>query len=102
MLSFRGRAFRRVGAVISLALFLTLQLFTSSETLHKLIHPDADSPDHECAITLFHHGQVDTTSVFVPLVAFVAALLFVLSEFRPPVFSSFDYRFAFSRAPPLV
>ena len=102
LLSFRGRASRRVGAVICLALFLTLQLFTSSETLHKLIHPDAGSPEHECAITLFQHGQVNMVRTLPPLVAFFASLFFVLPELRSVVFSSFDYRFSFSRAPPLV
>lgn len=102
MLSFRGWSSRRVWAMICLAAFLTLQVFSSSETLHKMIHPDADSPDHECGITLFLHGQVNTPEVLPLLAAFVAALFFFLPQVRSVVYSSFDYRFSSSRAPPLA
>lgn len=102
MLSLREPGTRRVGAVFALLLFLTLQLFASSESLHKLIHPDAGSPDHQCAITLFTHGQVDAPATVLPTVEFVAAVLFLLPLFQSAVFSSFDYRFSVSRAPPRV
>ncbi len=102
MLSLREPGTRRVGAVFALVLFLTLQLFVSSESLHKLIHPDADSPDHECAITLFTHGQVNTPVATLPTVFFVAALFFLLPLFQSAVLSSFNYRFSASRAPPQV
>jgi hypothetical protein len=102
MLSFRGRTSRRVWAVIGLAFFLALQLLTASEPLHKLIHPDADSADHHCAVTLLAQGQVNASELLLPLVAFVAALFFLLPPLQSAVFSSFDYRFSASRAPPLV
>lgn len=102
MLSFRNRASRRGWAVVSLGIFLTLLLFTSSHSLHKLIHPDADSPDHQCAITMLVHGQVNAPVVPPVLIAFAFALLFVLPPARLLAFSSFDYRFSASRAPPLV
>jgi hypothetical protein len=102
LLSFRPGASRRVWAGICLALFLALQLFTSCETLHKLIHPDADSPDHECAITMLLHGQVNASETVSSLIAFVAALFFVLPPLVSATFPSFDYRFSFSRAPPLA
>ena len=102
MLSFRGRTSRRVWATIGLALFLTLQLFASSESLHKLIHPDADSPGHQCGITMIAHGQVNAPEALMPLIAFVAALFFLLPPLQLVVVSSFDYRFSADRAPPLV
>jgi hypothetical protein len=100
ILSFREAKTRRVWAVFSLLLFLALQLLSSSAALHKLIHADADSLDHHCAITLFLRGQVSTADVVVPLVTFVAALLFLLPVRQAPEFSSFEYRFSASRAPP--
>jgi hypothetical protein len=100
MLSLRGRTSRRVWAMMGLALFLTLQLFTVCEPLHKLIHADADSPEHHCAVTLFSHGQVTTAETVAPLIGFVAALFFLLPPLQSAVFSSFDFRFAPSRAPP--
>jgi len=102
MLSLPRDGFRRVSAALSLALFLVLVVFSSSEQLHKLIHPDADSPTHHCAITMLVQGQVDTPNSPLVVVAFVCALFFVLPPLRAAVFSSFDYRFSASRAPPLV
>jgi len=101
-LSFRGENSRRVWAVFGLALFLALQLVTSSEALHKLIHPDANSAEHQCAVTIFAHGQVNAAESLPPLVAFVAALFFLLPPLQSAVFSSFDYRYSASRAPPVV
>ena len=102
MLSLRGPTSRRVWAAIGLAFFLALQLVASSESLHKLIHPDADSPDHHCAVTLFLQGQVNAAETVLPAVVFIAALFFLLPPLQSAVFSSFDYRFSASRAPPLV
>jgi hypothetical protein len=98
--SFREPGPRRVWAVFSLALFLALQVVASSPGLHKLIHSDAGSADHHCAVTLFAHGQVNSAESFLPLAAFVAALFFVLPPLQSAAFSSFDFRFSASRAPP--
>lgn len=100
--SFRNPAARRAGAVVSLVFFLALLLFTSSHRLHKLIHPDADSPDHQCAITMLAHGQVNASALPPVLVAFVATLFFLLPPLQSALVSSFEYRFCPSRAPPLV
>jgi hypothetical protein len=100
--SFRGEISRRVSASFCLLLFLALQLFSSSESLHKWLHPDADSADHHCAVTLFSHGQVNASEAVLPLLAFVAVLFFVLPPLQSAVSFSFDYRFSASRAPPLI
>lgn len=100
ILSFREARTRRVWAAFSLVLFLTLQLLSSSTALHKLVHADAGSLDHHCAITLLSRGQVNAMDAIVPLVAFVAALLFLLPVLQPPELASFAYRFSASRAPP--
>ncbi len=101
-LSLSNQASRRVPAIICLALFLVLQVFTSSETLHKLIHPDADSADHQCAITMFAHGQVNSVETVVTVSVLVAAIFFFLPALQSAVFSSFDYCLSSSRAPPLA
>jgi hypothetical protein len=102
ILSFRSEISRRVFAFIGLALFVTVVVFSSSERLHKLIHPDADSSDHHCAITMLVQGQVSTPETLLVLAAFVSLLLFALPPLGAVVFSSFDYRFSSSRAPPLA
>jgi len=100
VLSFRDANFRRVWAAFGLMLFLTVQLLASSAALHKLIHADADSPGHHCAVTLFTSGQVSAAEAVPVLVAFVAALFFLLPILRSAEFPSFAYRFSASRAPP--
>lgn len=99
-LSFRDANFRRVWAAFGLVLFLTLQVLTTSTALHKLLHADADSIDHHCAVTLFAHGQVSAAEAIAPLVAFVAALFFLLPILRSAEIPSPAYRFSASRAPP--
>lgn len=100
--SFRRQTSRRATGIICLVLLLTLQLFASSESLHKLIHPDADSPDHHCAITMLAHGQVDAPAALPLLTSFVATLFFVVPLLESAKYSFFDYRFSSSRAPPLA
>jgi hypothetical protein len=95
-----GRHSRRLWTVVCLALFLALQLFSASSSLHRAIHPDAASPAHQCVITLWSHGQVDVPGVSLACVIFVAALLFFLPSLPAAVPSSFDYRLSPSRAPP--
>jgi hypothetical protein len=34
-----------------------------------LLHADAAKAEHQCAVTLFAHGQVDSASVTVPVPA---------------------------------
>lgn len=46
-----------------------MDAMASDEALHKLIHHDADEPGHECAVTLFAHGQVESVSCEVPVIA---------------------------------
>jgi len=100
ILSFREANSRRVWAVFALAVFLFVQLLASSAALHKLVHSDADSLNHHCAVTMLSRGQVSAAEALAPLAAFVAALFFFLPSFQSAVISSFDYRFSASRAPP--
>jgi hypothetical protein len=91
---------RRFIALICLGLFLSLELLSSVPALHKLLHSDADSAAHHCAITLFNHGNVQSADTSAPIVIFLGALLFSLPILRSAVFSPFDYCPSSSRAPP--
>ena len=91
---------RRFIALICLGLFLSLELLGSAPALHKLLHSDAGSANHHCAITLFNHGNVQTADTASPIVIFFGALLFSLPSLRSAVFSPFDYCPSSSRAPP--
>jgi hypothetical protein len=88
--------------VLSILIVLLLNLLAAAPSLHELLHHDADEPGHQCAVTMFAHGQVDSPVVevaaiipvapaeFFPLtpVSIIYALVETLPAGRaPPVFS---------------
>jgi len=44
--------------VLLMALLLILNVMAAVPALHELVHRDADQADHQCAVTLFAHGNV--------------------------------------------
>jgi hypothetical protein len=87
------------------SLLMGLILFTaalaSSEALHKLVHHDADEADHQCAVTLFAHGHVDSAACDVPVVVpttFVETTPIVPTCFFSPAIENLPP----GRAPPAV
>jgi hypothetical protein len=67
--------------------------------LHALLHKDASEPGHQCAVTLFAHGQVHCPDAAVPVVRSEPMVVFVAS--RPAaVFVSSDVRLLPDRGPP--
>jgi hypothetical protein len=87
----RHAATRRqtVIALILVATVLLLDAMAASPALHEWIHADAGAPDHQCAVTLFAHGQVHAASVAVPLPAplsfIVTTPCCVFVAFRPAI-----------------
>ncbi len=53
--------------VLSVLLVLLLNLLASSSSLHECFHADASQAGHQCAVTMFAHGQVDSPVVVVAL-----------------------------------
>jgi hypothetical protein len=90
----------RALALLLTAAVLSLSLISSSPALHKLLHTDADAADHNCAVTLFTHGQITSAETATALVVLVVLFggIALLSEtlFLPLA----NYRFSASRAPP--
>jgi hypothetical protein len=80
---------------------LLLDAMAASPSLHELIHKDADKAGHECAVTMFAHGQVDSASVDVPVVVpqtFVeTAPTVTISVFSPAI-----ENLPAGRAPPVL
>ena len=95
-----NRSSRSLWALLFLALFLSLQLFASSGTMHRTIHSDANSPNHHCVLTLLTQGQVNGPVVLGLWLTFAAALIFSLPLLQAAVQSSLDLRLAPGRAPP--
>ena len=55
-----------IGSLL-VGVILFLDAMAACPTLHELIHHDADKPGHECAVTMFAQGKVESPSVNVPL-----------------------------------
>jgi hypothetical protein len=58
---------RLVGGLLGAMLLLTLAA-ASWHPLHEWLHGDADEGEHDCAVTLVLHGQMDTGSDAVTVV----------------------------------
>jgi hypothetical protein len=91
---------KAASAFVLAVLVLLLSALGSSPALHKLIHPDAGAPDHECVISLFANGQVSSAPSAQVLVGLVLLFGGVALLTATLIFSSADYRFSSSRAPP--
>ena len=98
------RHFKICGQTV-VSVFLTGQVLlllamAASPALHERIHHDADQPGHECAVTMFAHGQVEAANVEIPT-AFSAV---VFAATPPIVFSCFSpaiQNLPAGRAPPV-
>ena len=91
---------RRIFATGAAALVLTLSVLSASPQLHRWLHPDAGQPDHECAVTLFHHG---VTGAAVEVAVAVVSLLLVLRRRTAPAGPDLiapRFRWFPGRAPP--
>jgi hypothetical protein len=96
-----GLTARRKMSAFLLALFMGLQLVAAAPAIHALIHPDCDSPQHECAVTLFTHGQVDAAVVAVPVIRPTSFVL--IAETLPDLsYVSRQMPLPPSRGPPVV
>lgn len=63
--------------VLSILIVLLLNLLAASPSLHERLHPDASHAEHQCAVTMFTHGQVDSPVVDVVLPAPAAPVEFL-------------------------
>jgi hypothetical protein len=63
-----GRTAKTVLFTVLLLQMLVLLLLVACPTLHHALHPDNDRSEHQCAVTLFAHGQVDSPVVEVAVV----------------------------------
>jgi hypothetical protein len=71
-------------AALLIGLVLLLDAMAAAPALHELIHKDANEAGHECVVTLFAHGQVESAACDIPVIlpaAFVEAAPLVESSF---------------------
>jgi hypothetical protein len=90
---------RQAASAFLLGLFLSVQAMVALPALHAWVHPKANDPDHECAVTLLSHGQVEASGATTP--AFCAPTRVIETQALPEiVFVSTDVRLHPSRGPP--
>ena len=84
-----------------IGLVLLLNAMAACPTLHELIHKDADKADHECAVTMFAHGKVDSATIDVPVIA-VSVPIETAPQIELSVFSTAIENLPPGRAPPSI
>jgi hypothetical protein len=92
------RSSRGLGA-ICLVLFLAVYAMAAIPALHLLAHDGARDARHECAVTLFAHGQIHSSCTAVD---WLQPLPLLVSSKPAPhaLFVSTDVRLLPSRGPP--
>jgi hypothetical protein len=80
---------KAVIASLLVCLVLLLDAMAACPALHELIHKDAGKADHNCAVTMFAHGKVDSASVEIFTVTQPASIettpQIVISVFAPAI-----------------
>ncbi len=90
---------RQAVAALCLLLFLAVQAMAASPALHALVHSDSTDPSHQCAVTLFLHGQVHSSSAAIAPAR--SAPVFAAEPLVcAAIFASSDVRLLPSRGPP--
>jgi hypothetical protein len=104
-LQYAKYSFKKLGkpcvAVLLIGLVSLLNLMAVAPALHQAIHHDAGRADHDCAVTMFAHGNVELATcdipVVMPTIGITTTPLLELS-----VFSTAIENLPFGRAPPAV
>jgi hypothetical protein len=100
----KNSSVRRIAKSAIAGLLLASVLLTTAmaacPALHEFFHRDADHADHQCAVTLFTHGQFMPADTAPVLAVFALLFLFGIPLLTSAEFSSVDLRLGFRRAPP--
>jgi hypothetical protein len=88
-------------AALLIGLVLLLDAMAACPALHELIHKDADKAGHECAVTMFAHGKVESATVEVPAIVPTASIENT-PQIEFSVFSTAIENLPPGRAPPSV
>jgi hypothetical protein len=88
-------------AALLVGVILLLDAMAACPALHELIHKDADKAGHECAVTMFAHGKVESATVVAPVIV-PAASIESIPQIEFSVFSTAIENLPQGRAPPAV
>jgi len=86
-------------SALLLTVLVALQSMVASPALHRLVHIDAASPAHQCAVTMLASGHVDCVD---PVISIFSPESILVLEARPPGvdFVSTDIQLQPNRGPP--
>jgi hypothetical protein len=85
-----------------LALLLLFSSFLAVSPVHRKSHDfGRGTPNHQCVLCLFTHGQITLSDVSAPSVRVSAAVTGMVAPFHSAIPASMDYRLSPSRAPPV-
>jgi len=93
------RAVKSGAGVFCMGVFLLVQFMAAVPAFHAWFHHDAADPNHECAVTLFLHGQVHSPTTDAAAVTCPPVLIFPTLA-RCADFVSADVRLLPTRGPP--
>ena len=93
------RAVKSGAGVFCMGVFLFVQFMAAVPAFHEWFHHDAADPNHECAATLFLHGQVHSPTTEVEALR-CPAVFISFAPARGADFVSVDVRLRPSRGPP--
>lgn len=102
----KPKAWLKVRKILAVGAMLSLWLVTYglsfSPDFHRLLHKDAQSANHQCAVTHIQQTSLlpALTAAVEPVVSAVETWVVPCSEFE--FLPSFSYRLSHSRAPPAV
>lgn len=85
-----------------LALFLFVVSAAQSGELHRLVHPDAGKPTHQCAATLLNCGQVEAAPGSATVCEISNEVIIFTLQPQPLLLVSNDYSLLPGRAPPVL
>jgi hypothetical protein len=88
-------------ASLLVGLVLLLDAMAACPALHEMIHKDAGKADHDCAVTMFAHGKVDSATVEVAAVV-TTVLIETVPQVSFSVFAPAIENLPAGRAPPVL
>ena|ERR1044071_7019124 len=92
---------KAVLAALLVGMILLLDAMASSPALHELIHKDAGKADHDCVVTMFAHGKLDSATANVSVVTTIVSVE-IAPQIESSVFVSAVENLPLGRAPPVV
>ena len=88
-------------AALLVGLILLLDAMAACPALHELIHNDADKADHQCAVTMFAQGKIDSATCEIAIPP-PTTLIETTQHFIFSIFSPVIENLPQGRAPPSV